>query len=233
MYRAGQKEIIAKALQEIARRAALLLPKASIAVVAEEKRPLHCTEKAGHSADNPKGADHSVQSSSRLAGSFKGCGEHSNGCPVSWTAAAAEHMPQGPATHPWQRGVRVLHDVCAGAELARVPLAAGLAADSRDELLLKVAAARIQHAVGSQGSSTGQGLQEREELKNGTGSRSEAGSGGEGGRVGGGADTQLALIEDLKRLVEVPLAGRIWAAEQAAHLAAKSLSGTSHMFETV
>ncbi|BDA40695.1 probable actin-histidine N-methyltransferase at N-terminal half [Coccomyxa sp. Obi] len=140
--------------------------------------------------------------------------------PSQQDAASIGALKEHSGVAPWHWGWEVLRDAEPGQELARVPLAAALAADSREELVMALAVARINSkhtATGSSPPHNGRlelphagAASHRDALS------AEAASGG----------TESSLLDTLVRHVGVPFAALVMAGDSASLSAAEAVAGT-------
>ncbi|CAL8466995.1 g6531 [Coccomyxa elongata] len=132
------------------------------------------------------------------------------------TGALREHS----GDVPWQWGWEVLRNAEPGQELARVPLGAALAADSREDLIMALALARIKRkrtATGSFSPHDG-----RLKLPHaGAATRGDAFS-AEAACWG----TESSLLDTLVRHMDVPFAASVMAGDAASLSAAEAIAGT-------
>lgn len=131
------------------------------------------------------------------------------------TGALREHS----GDVPWQWGWAVLRNAEPGQELARVPLAAALAADSREDLIMVLAVARINSKRTAAGSSLPH--DGRLELP-------QAGAATRGDAFSAEAacwGSESSLLDTLVRHVDVPFAASLMAGDGASLSAAEAIVG--------
>jgi hypothetical protein len=210
VYRAGQKQISTKALEQVA---------------ASTSELLHNTISTSHALQVPldtephrrtKASLHQLEPANSSSGSREADSGKSKqqfqqeGQCVSWTSA----REFSPRSLPWRVGLEVLFDVGIGAELVSIPQATGLLTESREDMLVSLAAARISF----------------ESFAQACNSQSNACMSPAMTHIPDHADcsnnlAQHLLIRQLIDAVEVPLAAHVCAGDAAACAAAALLSG--------
>ena len=142
-------------------------------------------------------------------------------------AASSDALKEHSGDAPWQWGWEVLQDAQPGQELARLPLAAGLAADSREGLVMALAMARIKNKCTTHCSSSSRDGQL--ELPHARAASHGDALSAEGACWG----TESSLLDTLVRHAGVPFAASLVAGVAgslcAAEAAAGELAGGFHI----